>query len=206
VDFSFNQAQDELSALSRRILADYATPDRLAELEQAGQGFDPDLWAALARAGILSAALPEPAGGDGYGLAEQCSIMIEIGRAVAPAPYLSSIAVGAAAIGTFGSQEQIQRWAAPAAAGDLIVTAALTEPDGDNPATPATRAERSGGASRTATTQQRRPHAQSDQAEPGACEARRQRSRPAPWPACSSYRPQPGTARQSSAWSGPTTG
>jgi 3-oxocholest-4-en-26-oyl-CoA dehydrogenase beta subunit len=145
VDFSFNQAQDDLSALSRRILGDHATPDRLAKLEQAGQGFDPDLWTALAHADILSAALPETAGGDGYGLAEQCSILIEIGRAVAQVPYLSSIAVGAAAIATFGSQEQIQRWAAPAAAGDLIIAAALAEPEGDNPATPTTRAERSAG-------------------------------------------------------------
>jgi alkylation response protein AidB-like acyl-CoA dehydrogenase len=146
VDFSSNQAQAELSALSRRILADHATPDRLAELERAGQGFDPDLWAAYAEAGILSAALPEAAGGDGYGLAEQCAILIEIGRALARVPYLSSIAVGAAAIASFGTQEQIERWAAPAAAGDLVVTAALAEPDGDDPTTPATRAERSGGA------------------------------------------------------------
>jgi len=71
VDFAFTQAQDELSSLSRSILADHATPGRLAELEQAGQGFDATLWAHLAEAGILAAALPEAAGGDGYGLAEQ---------------------------------------------------------------------------------------------------------------------------------------
>lgn len=146
MDFSFNQAQAELSALSRRILADHATPDRLAELEQAGHGYDPDLWAALAGAGILPAALPEAAGGDGYGLAEQCSILIEIGRAVARAPYLSSIALGAGAIAAFGTRDQIERWAAPSASGELVVTAALAEPDGDDPATPVTRAERSGAA------------------------------------------------------------
>jgi 3-oxocholest-4-en-26-oyl-CoA dehydrogenase beta subunit len=146
VDFSFNQAQAELAALSRRILADRATPDRLAELEQAGQGYDPDLWVALAEAGILSAALPETAGGDGYGLAEQCSILIEIGRAVARVPYLSSIAVGAGAIAAFGTRDQAERWAAPSASGELIVTAALAEPDGDDQARPVTRAERSGGA------------------------------------------------------------
>ena len=146
MDFSFNQAQAELSALSRRIIADHATPDRLAELERARQGFDPDLWAALAEAGILSAALPEAAGGDGYGVAEQCSILVEIGRAVARIPYLSSIAVGAAAIARFGRPEQIQRWALRAASGDLIVTAALAEPEDENPTTPTTRAKRSGGA------------------------------------------------------------
>jgi 3-oxocholest-4-en-26-oyl-CoA dehydrogenase beta subunit len=143
VDFAFTQAQEELSSLSRRILADHATPDRLSELEQAGQSFDATLWAHLAEAGILAAALPEGAGGDGYGLAEQCSILTEIGRAVARVPYLSAIVMGAGAIARFGTNEQVTRWAVPAGAGDLVVTAALAEPDGDDPRAPAARAERS---------------------------------------------------------------
>jgi len=145
VDFSITQAQEELSALSRRILTDHVTPQRLAELEQAGDRFDPVLWADLAGAGVLSAALPERAGGAGYGLAEQCSVLIELGRAVGPAPYLACIVLGAGAIAEFGTDEQIARWAKPAAAGELILTAALAEPDGDDPRTPSTRAERADG-------------------------------------------------------------
>jgi len=79
------QAQDELSALARRILSDRVTADRLAELEAAGLGFDAALWADLAGAGILAAALPEAAGGDGYGLTEQCSILVECGNMKNPA-------------------------------------------------------------------------------------------------------------------------
>ncbi len=139
------QSQDELSALGRRILTDRATPARLAELEQAGLGFDAALWSGLAAAGILAAALPRNAGGDGYGLAEQCSVLTEIGRAVAPVPYLSAIVLGAGAIARFGSDEQVRRWAVPAGAGELIITAALAEPDGDDPRTPATRASYEGG-------------------------------------------------------------
>jgi 3-oxocholest-4-en-26-oyl-CoA dehydrogenase beta subunit len=144
VDFSITQAQAELSALSRRILTDQATPARLAELEQAGAGVDEALWADLAGAGVLSATLPGLAGGDGFGLAEQCSILTEIGRAVAPAPFLESIVLGAGAIAAFGSVEQVRRWAEPAAAGDLILTAALAEPDSDDPRLPRTRAIRAG--------------------------------------------------------------
>jgi len=142
VDFSLTQAQDELSALSRRILTDLVTPRRLAELEAAGDAFDRVAWSALADAGILSAALPEAAGGAGYGLAEQCSILIELGRAVAPVPYLASIVLGAGAIAEFGTDAQIARWAAPAAAGNLVLTAALAEPDSDDPGAPSTRADR----------------------------------------------------------------
>ena len=40
MDFSLTQAQQELSSLSRQILTDRATPERLAELERAEAGVD----------------------------------------------------------------------------------------------------------------------------------------------------------------------
>lgn len=142
MDFSPTQAQQELSSLSRRILTERATPERLTELDRAGSGFDRALWAELAGAGVLAAALPERAGGDGYGLAEQCSILIEVGRAVAPVPYLESIVLGAGVVEAFGSPEQVIAYAAPAAAGELVITVALAEPGGDDPAVLSSRAER----------------------------------------------------------------
>jgi len=144
VDFSITQTQDELSSLARRILTDKQTPERLAELDRAGLGFDESLWSELATAGILSAALPENADGDGLGLLEQCAVLIEIGRAVARAPYLSSIMLGAGAIARFGSDEQVARWAVPAAAGELIIAIALEEPGTQDPGTPTTVAEPAG--------------------------------------------------------------
>ncbi len=142
MDFSVTQAQQELSSLTRRILTDRATPERLAELEQAEVGVDAKLWAELTTAGVLAAALPSSVGGDAYGLAEQCTILIEVGRAMAPVPYLESIVLGAGAITTFGTGELVARYAAPAANGELVITAALAEPDGSDPAAPSTRAER----------------------------------------------------------------
>ncbi len=131
MDFSVTNTQDELSALGRRILADLVTPDRLTELEKAGLGFDQQLWESLRAAGLLAAALPERVGGDGYGLAHQCSILIELGRAVAPAPYLESIVAGAGVLAEFGSDDQASRYAAQAAGGRLIIAPALAEPGPD---------------------------------------------------------------------------
>jgi acyl-CoA dehydrogenase len=144
VDFSHTQAQEELSALSRRILTDRVTPDRLTELERNGDGFDEALWADLAAAGILTAALPESVGGDGYGLAEQCSILIELGRTVAPAPYLESVVLGASALARFKDPAQPESYATRAAAGELIIAPALAEPAGYDLTRPGTRAERAG--------------------------------------------------------------
>jgi 3-oxocholest-4-en-26-oyl-CoA dehydrogenase beta subunit len=141
MDFTLTQAQGELGALTRQILSDLATQDRLRAVEAGETRFDAVLWTELGKAGILSAALPESAGGAGLGLLEQCSVLIEIGRAVAPAPYLSSIVLGAAALARFGTAEQQQRWAEPAGRGEVILAAALAEEDSDDPCAPATSAQ-----------------------------------------------------------------
>jgi acyl-CoA dehydrogenase len=143
MDFSLNESQRELAELCRRIVADKATPQRQAEVEveAAGDRFDPVLWADLAGAGILAAALPEALDGAGLGLLEQCSALEALGRAVAPVPYLASIVLGAGAIAAFGTPDQQKRWAAPAGRGELVITAALSEEDGDDPRSPSTTAE-----------------------------------------------------------------
>jgi alkylation response protein AidB-like acyl-CoA dehydrogenase len=145
MDFTLTQDQNELGALARQILADHCTQQRLREIEAGDSRFDPALWADLATAGVLSAALPEAIGGAGLGLIEQCTVLAEIGRAVAPVPYLASIAVGASALARFGTADQQQQWAAPAARGEIIVAAALAEEDNDDPARPSVTAEDTAG-------------------------------------------------------------
>ena len=145
MDFMLTPAQHELGALARQILTERVTPELLRKLDGSPTRFDPDLWAELAKAGILAAALPEGAGGDGLGLLEQCSVLIEIGRTVAPAPYLASIALGASAVAMFGSAEQQARWATPAGRGELLLAAALAEDEADDPATPMTTARATDG-------------------------------------------------------------
>jgi alkylation response protein AidB-like acyl-CoA dehydrogenase len=141
VDFTENEEQRELAALARQILSG-VTPERLRAAEDAGDRFDRALWADLASAGILAAALPEPLGGSGLDLLAQCAVLIELGRAVAPVPYLASIVLGAGALARSGTAEQQRQWAEPAGRGELILTAALAEEDGDDPAQPSARAAR----------------------------------------------------------------
>ncbi len=142
MDFTQNEDQRELAALTRKILADRVTQERLREVEAGGDRFDPALWADLASSGVLAATLPQAAGGAGLGLLEQCAVLTEIGRAVAPAPYLASVVLGAGAIARFGTADQRRRWAEAAGRGELVLTAALSEEDGDDPCAPAVRAVR----------------------------------------------------------------
>ena len=142
MDFVQSEADAELAALSRKILTDQVTQERLRAAEARGDGFDPALWADLAAAGVLAAALPEWLGGAGLGLLAHCAVLTELGRTVAPVPYLPSVMLGAGALAEFGTPDQRRRWAGPAARGELIVTAALAEEDGDDPRAPSARAER----------------------------------------------------------------
>jgi len=140
MDFTLNEAERELADLTRKILSGRLTPERMRAVE-AGDGFDRALWADLAGAGILSAALPEALDGAGLGLLAQCCVLTELGRAVAPVPYLASIVLGAGALARFGTAQQQERWAAPAGRGEIILTAALAEEDGDDPRVPSVSAE-----------------------------------------------------------------
>jgi acyl-CoA dehydrogenase len=128
VDFSLSEAQGELAGLARKILAEREAP-----------------WADLAAAGVLAAGLPSSLDGAGLGLAEQCSVLIELGRAASEVPYLASVVLGAGAIAEFGTPAQQREWAGPAGQGALVLSVALAEEDGDDPALPSASALRSDG-------------------------------------------------------------
>lgn len=131
MDFELPEAARELAALTRTILDDRLTQQRLRDVEAGTDRFDRPLWTDLAEAGVLAAALPVAVGGAGFGLLEQCCVLVELGRAVAPVPYLASIVLGASAIAEFGTARQRDRWVRPAAAGELVLTAALSEEVGE---------------------------------------------------------------------------
>lgn len=121
MDFTPTEAQQDLAGLTRDLLTAWSAKNPRPDTS----GFDQTLWSTLSDAGLLEAALPEALGGNGFGILEQCSILIEIGRAVAPAPYLPSIAVCAATLAEFGTPEQFQRWASPVLRGETTLSPVL---------------------------------------------------------------------------------
>ena len=126
MDFTLSEAAEELAGLVRKIVAEREAP-----------------WADLAAAGVLAAALPSSFDGAGLGFLEQCSVLIELGRAASDVPYLASIVLGAGALASFGTPALQARWAEPAGRGSVVLTAALVEEDGDDPRSPSARAARS---------------------------------------------------------------
>jgi alkylation response protein AidB-like acyl-CoA dehydrogenase len=136
MDFSFSSDQQDLRELAAKILSDATTLERTKQVVADRDGFDRDLWAALAEAGIVGISLPESVGGAGLGFLETCIVLEEVGRTAAPIPALAVMGLAAPALAEFGATDALEG----VAAGTRIVTAALTEAVGDAhaPATSAT--------------------------------------------------------------------
>ncbi|MEU8710255.1 acyl-CoA dehydrogenase family protein [Streptomyces sp. NPDC048565] len=93
-DLLYSEAEDDLRSAVRALLADRAdAPAVLAGIES-DTPYDLRLWESLA-AGIGAAGLlvPEKLGGQGATHREAAVVLEELGRAVAPAPYLTSSVV-----------------------------------------------------------------------------------------------------------------
>jgi alkylation response protein AidB-like acyl-CoA dehydrogenase len=140
VDFSTTEDQQALVGLAAQILSERATPKRLAELEQAGDWYDADLWQRLADAGIAGAALSEDVGGGGMGFTELALVLEQVGAHVAPVPLLETVLCAALPIDVFGTPEQRTRDLPDVSAGRALLTAALTESGRDDPLRPLTTA------------------------------------------------------------------
>jgi len=79
----------------------------------------PDHWAEIAELGWLGLHLPEEHGGSGYGVAELAVLLFELGYAVAPGPFLSSVVVSAL-IDSAGRDDQRSARLPALAGGDVV--------------------------------------------------------------------------------------
>ena len=133
MDFTRTEAAQDLSGLVGTIFDSVCTPQHQRSLDDLDQRFDKDLWRKLIDADILSTAAPESLGGGGFGVLEQTAVLTALGRQLAAVPYLESVVLGAGALARFGSADLQQQWAAPAVAGEKIVTVALDGELGQGP-------------------------------------------------------------------------
>jgi alkylation response protein AidB-like acyl-CoA dehydrogenase len=132
MDFSYSEEQQSIIDLAGQILRDGTPQERLREIEKAdGPRFDKELWTQLGEAGLLGVTIPEEQGGAGLGFLEAASIVEQVGRTAAPVPVLETLVLGALPLAEFGSDTQRETWLPKVAAGEAILTAALTEPEGD---------------------------------------------------------------------------
>ncbi|MFJ2133548.1 acyl-CoA dehydrogenase family protein [Streptomyces sp. NPDC087845] len=105
-DLLYSQTEEDLRAAVRSLLADRCDATAVLARVESGTPYDPQLWKALA-AGIGAAGLlvPEELGGQGAGHREAAVVLEELGRSVAPAPYLTSAVVATETLLALGAQD-----------------------------------------------------------------------------------------------------
>jgi alkylation response protein AidB-like acyl-CoA dehydrogenase len=144
VDFALTEEQVEIRDLAARLFDDVVTLVRLREVEESDSpGFDRKLWSALAEAGLLGVAIPEDAGGLGFGVFEASQILEQVGRTVAPVPLISMLPATVVLSRYSAQTPAVASLLTDVAAGSKLVTIALVETLAD-PLNPVTTARRDG--------------------------------------------------------------
>jgi alkylation response protein AidB-like acyl-CoA dehydrogenase len=144
MDFSLSDEQEALRELARKIFAERVSHERTKELEASGEWYDAGLWTEICRANLPGIALPEEVGGAGLGPVEAALVLEELGRHLAPVPLFPTLVLGGMPIAEFGTKQQREKWLVPVADGEMVLSAALEEPAGFDPASPRTTARRDG--------------------------------------------------------------
>ncbi|MFI5045656.1 MAG: acyl-CoA dehydrogenase [Acidimicrobiia bacterium] len=111
------------------VVADFSVKHELLSaaraLLEAPEGAAPEVWGDLADMGWLGLHLPEESGGSGFGIEELVVVVGELGRVVAPGPFVPTV-IASAVIASEGDADLRARLLPRFASGELIGAVALS--------------------------------------------------------------------------------
>jgi alkylation response protein AidB-like acyl-CoA dehydrogenase len=114
--------EESLRSTVRSLLASRCTPDRVTAVYDGDDSVRGPLWAALAGdLGLAGLLVPEEYGGAGGSAREAAVVMTELGRAVAPVPFLTSAVVATLAVLPSGDESLLGELAAGTTTAALVV-------------------------------------------------------------------------------------
>ena len=130
MNFDLTDDQRAIQRTARDFLAAGYKPEEIRRLAyETDRGFTDEGWQRICELGWPALLVDEEHGGLGLGVVELAVVQEELGAALAPSPFLSTIAA-AALIADAGSDEQRARWLPGLAAGEARGTVATLR-DGD---------------------------------------------------------------------------
>ena len=131
MDFAFSDEQELFRETLRRFLADHAPMAEVRRAMETPEGFDPTLWKRMAKElGLQGIHLPEAYGGQGFSSLELGIVQEELGRALVPAPYFSTVCLAANAILNAGSEAERRALLPVIASGERTASLAWLESSG----------------------------------------------------------------------------
>lgn len=126
MDFDFSEAQKILRRSAREFLSSACTAALVREVEEEKQGYAGELWRRMAELGWMGLAVPEEFGGSGGSFFDVCLLVEELGRALAPVPFVA-VTLCEYALLEGGSEAQRERFLPRLTSGELKMTVAVDE-------------------------------------------------------------------------------
>jgi alkylation response protein AidB-like acyl-CoA dehydrogenase len=129
VDFNYDSEQNDLREAVRGLLARaYSDSEQRRTVVKTDPGFDEKTWARLAEMGLLGLPFAEEDGGMGAGPVEVAIVAEEIGRVLAPEPFIETVVLAGGLVAAVGTAEQRGEILGGISEGTTIAVFAHAEP------------------------------------------------------------------------------
>lgn len=127
MQFELTETQQTLKNTVRKFLAAECPMSEVRRLMETDTAFDPALWRKIAEQGWTGMLIPEQYGGFGMGMVDMASALEEMGRALMPGPFFSTVVMAGPLIERAGNENQKQKYLGAIARGEAKVTVAFLE-------------------------------------------------------------------------------
>ncbi|CAI9415903.1 acyl-CoA dehydrogenase family protein [Nocardioides sp. T2.26MG-1] len=146
MDFTYDDEQQALREAVRGLVGKaYSDYENRRRAVAEDPGFSETVWLQLAEMGVLGLPFEEQYGGMGAGAVEVGIVAQELGRVLAPEPFLTSVVLAGGLVAAAGSEEQKAELLGGLSSGDLVLAFAHAEPGSRwTPTAEAVRAESAG--------------------------------------------------------------
>ena len=121
------EEQQALRSAVRSLTQSRSPESAVRSIIDSGTHYDRGLWNEMATMGLTALTVPEDLGGVGGSVQDQAIVFEELGRALVPSPFLSSVAVAASLIEKLG--EEASKELLPSIADGTMIATAVLETD-----------------------------------------------------------------------------
>ncbi len=128
MDLGFSETQQMLKNSAREFLARECPHTLVRAMEEDERGYLPQLWQQIVDLGWTGLAFPEEYGGTGGSFLDLAVLLEEMGRALVPGPFFSTVALGGLTVLDAGNDAQKRDLLTRICQGQVFMTLALTEP------------------------------------------------------------------------------
>ena len=127
MDLELNETQQMLRNSAREFLSRECPHSLVRAMEEDEKGYTPELWQKMVDLGWTGVALPESYGGNGGNFLDLAVLLEEMGRALVPGPFFSTVVLGALTVLEAGSDAQKRDLLPGVCRGQTLIALALTE-------------------------------------------------------------------------------